>query len=172
MCSGSEEGSYLRLIDFAYHSTLSLRVIMKKNLGDVQNGGDGHGHEKVPLGVRKRVSEPHLFTERRWSHSSCIEPMAPMHATVTHILDVTGGCGPSTPFRQLAVHNRIVQARSLIPTDETGRGQVRLASEKASPNRTCWFRAGLVFKAHRLLYHSTLGLKRTCYTYLSSGCRA
>ena len=30
MCSGSEAGSYLRLRDFAYHSTLSWRVIKKK----------------------------------------------------------------------------------------------------------------------------------------------
>jgi len=31
MCSGSEAGWYLRLIDFVYHSTLGLRVI-EKNL--------------------------------------------------------------------------------------------------------------------------------------------
>jgi len=30
MCSGSEAGSYLRLIDFVYHPTLGLRVITKK----------------------------------------------------------------------------------------------------------------------------------------------
>ena len=30
ICSGSEAGSYLRLIDFVYHSTLGLRVIKKK----------------------------------------------------------------------------------------------------------------------------------------------
>ena len=30
MCSGSETGSYLRLIDFVYDSTLGLRVIKKK----------------------------------------------------------------------------------------------------------------------------------------------
>ena len=30
MCSGSEVGSYLRRIDFVYHSTLGLRVIKKK----------------------------------------------------------------------------------------------------------------------------------------------
>jgi len=30
MCSGSEAGSYLRLMDFMYHSTLGLRVIKKK----------------------------------------------------------------------------------------------------------------------------------------------
>ena len=32
MCSGSEEGSYSRLIDFVYHSTLGLRVMKKKFL--------------------------------------------------------------------------------------------------------------------------------------------
>ena len=30
MCSGSETGSYLRLIDFVYHSTLGFRVTKKK----------------------------------------------------------------------------------------------------------------------------------------------
>jgi len=30
MCSGSEAGSYVRLIDFVYHSTLGLSVIKKK----------------------------------------------------------------------------------------------------------------------------------------------
>ena len=32
MCGGSEAGSYLRLIDFVYLSTLGLRVIKKKTL--------------------------------------------------------------------------------------------------------------------------------------------
>ena len=30
MCSGSEAGSYLRLIDFMYHLTPSFRVTMKQ----------------------------------------------------------------------------------------------------------------------------------------------
>jgi hypothetical protein len=30
MCSGSEVGSYLRLKDLVYHSTLGVRVIRKK----------------------------------------------------------------------------------------------------------------------------------------------
>jgi len=30
MCSGSEAGWYVRLIDFVYHSTLGLRVVKKK----------------------------------------------------------------------------------------------------------------------------------------------
>jgi len=33
MCSSSEAGSCLRLINFAYHSTLGLRVIKKKRRG-------------------------------------------------------------------------------------------------------------------------------------------
>ena len=32
MCSGSEAGAYLRLIDFVYHSTLGFRVIKKKKI--------------------------------------------------------------------------------------------------------------------------------------------
>ena len=32
MCSGSEAGSYLRLIDFVYHSTPGLRVIKKDDM--------------------------------------------------------------------------------------------------------------------------------------------
>jgi len=35
VCSGSEAGSYLRLIVFVYHSTLGLGVIKKKTLGHV-----------------------------------------------------------------------------------------------------------------------------------------
>ena len=30
MCSGSEAGSYLRPMDFVYHSTLGLRVVKSK----------------------------------------------------------------------------------------------------------------------------------------------
>ena len=33
MCSGSEAGSSLRLIDFVHHSTLGLRVIKNKKMG-------------------------------------------------------------------------------------------------------------------------------------------
>jgi len=41
MCSGSEAGSYLRLIDFVYHSTLGLRVITKKKKKDQRVRGSG-----------------------------------------------------------------------------------------------------------------------------------
>ena len=39
MCSGSEAGSYLRLIDFVYHSTLGLRLIKKKKKDVVMMDG-------------------------------------------------------------------------------------------------------------------------------------
>jgi len=32
MCSGSEAGSYLRLIGFVYHSTLGFRVIKRESI--------------------------------------------------------------------------------------------------------------------------------------------
>ena len=37
MCSGSEAGSYSRLIDFVYHSTIGLRVIKKKKIIELRN---------------------------------------------------------------------------------------------------------------------------------------
>ena len=63
MCSGPESGSYLRIIDLVYHSTLSLRVIKKReghgscsvqNLEDVRgaedvDGVDDAGHGRVAL---------------------------------------------------------------------------------------------------------------------------
>ena len=50
MCSGSEAGWYLRLIDFVYHSTLGLRVIKKKRrqgLGVRPGRGGGRGSRGV-----------------------------------------------------------------------------------------------------------------------------
>ena len=40
LCSGSDAGSYLRLINCVYHSTLGLRVIKKKYLFEVSIGGE------------------------------------------------------------------------------------------------------------------------------------
>ena len=39
MCSASEAGSYLRLIDFVYHPTLGLRVIKKKKKKKKKSAG-------------------------------------------------------------------------------------------------------------------------------------
>ena len=49
ICSGSEAGSYLRLIDFVYHSTLGLRVIKKK--------------KKAPTSSSIRTSEREFFID-------------------------------------------------------------------------------------------------------------
>ena len=56
MCSGSEAGSYLRLIDFVYHSTLGLRVIKKRSTEDGHDGrGDGEIEEVLDQQPAERV---------------------------------------------------------------------------------------------------------------------
>jgi len=55
MCSGSEAGSYFRLIDFVYHSTLGLRVIKKRReWGGGPIRGEGAEAEEL-VEVRARV---------------------------------------------------------------------------------------------------------------------
>jgi len=87
MSSGSEAGSYSRLINFVYHSTLGLRVIRKK----------------------KKV--PRMLT-------------APWHAA---------------PALRVSLEVTFQGLRDDINVQR--------------------FRGGLVFKAHRLLYHLILGLR-------------
>jgi len=52
MCSGSEAVSYLRLIDFVYHSTLDLKVIKKKKKFRVER-------DDLPKGRLRKL----LFTQ-------------------------------------------------------------------------------------------------------------
>jgi len=56
MCSGSEAGSYLRLIDFWYHSTLGLRVIKKK-----KKKGEGAVEEGTIFAGRNFVFDPRRY---------------------------------------------------------------------------------------------------------------
>jgi len=53
MCSGSEAGSYLRLLDFVYHSTQGLRVI--KDLEGAAQEWLGARERRVALQVRASV---------------------------------------------------------------------------------------------------------------------
>ena len=46
-CSGSEAGSYLRLVDFVCHSTLGLRVIKKKRRSS-ENTLEASGYTQMP----------------------------------------------------------------------------------------------------------------------------
>jgi len=59
ICSGSEAGSNLRLIDFVYYSTLGLRVIKKKkNRLEVQEASSavlGHPNE---AGDQRQMPRP------------------------------------------------------------------------------------------------------------------
>jgi len=68
MCRGSETGSYVRLIDFVYHSTRGLRVIKKKKVPDRRpsttvsvmnvravkgaNGSNNRPHDAYPFRCR------------------------------------------------------------------------------------------------------------------------
>ena len=55
MNGGSEAGSYLRLIDFVYHSTLGLRVIKKRREVCVR-GAEG-GEKILPQAASATISE-------------------------------------------------------------------------------------------------------------------
>ena len=48
---GSEAGSYVRLTDFVFHSTLGLRVFKKKR----KKGGSGLGLRSAGLGAGSRI---------------------------------------------------------------------------------------------------------------------
>jgi len=52
--SGSEAGSYLRLIDFVYHSTLGVRVIQKKRRRFAWGGGKEALGQNVAIGVEEQ----------------------------------------------------------------------------------------------------------------------
>ena len=57
MCSGSEAGSYLRPIDFLYHSTLGLRAITeKKNAGKCPDRKRQGGNSSKPDRITKVTS--------------------------------------------------------------------------------------------------------------------
>jgi len=54
LCSGSEAGSYLRLIDFLYHSTLGLKVMKKKKKTWARRGSD----LPLPLSLDRKPPPP------------------------------------------------------------------------------------------------------------------
>jgi len=110
MCSGSEAGSYLRLIHFVYHSTLGVRVIKKKKKRGAPLG-------PPPPHPRRRGDNLNGFKDFRAANGS----------SQGQNLSLTGLFVPSS-----------------------------LGSTSQNVQR---FRGGLVFKTHRLLYHSTLGLR-------------
>ena len=67
VCSGSKEGSYLRLIDFVYHSTLGLRVITKKKKG---HGGWGGAHMDATIWIKVVTQNNVVFKAHRLVHHS------------------------------------------------------------------------------------------------------
>ena len=72
MCSGSEAGSYLRLIGFVYHSTLGLRVAAdKKKVREAYHGDEASG-------VRVIAGRP-LWTRGARSTRELKQVQIPMH---------------------------------------------------------------------------------------------
>jgi len=59
MCSGSEAGSYVRLIDCVYHSTLGLRVIKRERERERERDLNGHG------APNRAERHPHLHERQR-----------------------------------------------------------------------------------------------------------
>ena len=60
MCSGSETRSYLRLIDFVYHSLLGLRVIKRER----ETAPDASSKVRSDGGGRRGTSPAHSATHR------------------------------------------------------------------------------------------------------------
>ena len=78
MCSGSDTGSYLRLIDFVHHSSLGLRVIKKKRRRVAiqgRQGWSGDGAGAAPLrGRERRFAAPrhHAGARERARERECV----------------------------------------------------------------------------------------------------
>jgi len=71
MCSGSEMGSYLRRIDFVYHSTLGLRVIEKKKMDLGQKRCSRNlprRNLRDPRPAPPRKARQRSLQPRSWSH--------------------------------------------------------------------------------------------------------
>ena len=80
MCSGSEAGSYLRRIDFVYHSTLGLRVIKKRRRPvsctgvarldqDARNGVAEHQGHAPPLQGHLAYKKPNPHRTLQYAYA-------------------------------------------------------------------------------------------------------
>jgi len=146
ICSGPEAGSCLRLIDFVYHSALVLRAITqeREDLGDF---GDDHvrdGHCLSPP-----LIPPSPPPSLSLSLSACPPPSLSLPPPAQ-----ASNAGGSTCETSVMIMCGTVTADS--PVNTICQRQHLLQLLYINVQR---FREGLVVKAHRLLYHSTLGLR-------------
>ena len=109
MCSGSEAGSYLRLIDCVYHSALGLRVIKKRRRRDSRvRGSDGEERRRARTkrervrGVVERGSED----QRAESTLYSVTPYT-LHPTPPYILHLKPPyiLYPTPPYMDSGVHS-------------------------------------------------------------------
>jgi len=74
MCSGSEASSYLRLIDFVYHSTLGVRVI-KEGRKQRQRTSEASKTKCWVIGVNLKKTLPlkkATYTVAFWIEDQCL----------------------------------------------------------------------------------------------------
>ena len=144
MCSGSEAGSYLRLIDFLYHSTLGLRITEKKKKGSSRPSGLRQ-HSSIQPGPYLHHLQESLHHLRQHPQAHDLKDLIERERE----RERRGGGGVRCPFQwegRVWVDHPVY---SNIPRYKQVRAPLRNVKR---------FRGGLVFKAHRLVYHSTLGL--------------
>jgi len=166
----------LRLIDFVYHSTLGLRVIKKKKKGHLR---DPAAHSPYRLPYRPAARTAPCQTGRTKDNGSK-SPLTTQTVTRLHPTGVGAFTWPGGP---LAIPpNRRPHGSGTLESDTQGEEGLKLLRERALADRGFLMRARggggghvarrparhtasqpaaarPVFKAHRLLYHTTLGLR-------------
>ena len=90
MCSGSEAGSYLRLIDFVHHWTMSLRVISKKKVSEP--GGGPPKYSPSPMLDRTKIEYKFKSEDK-----TCFADLANIdeNKDTIHIIEVKTASSPA-----------------------------------------------------------------------------
>ena len=106
MRSAFETGSYLRPMDFVYHSSLGLRVIRKKRRGRGRNRGDAAAQNRLDREIRPQRSHDqghdhlprkHIRLPEKGNSSS--HGARPVHQIITMIKWIR--------TRRLSIHNSL-----------------------------------------------------------------
>jgi len=151
MCSGSEAGSYVRLVDVVYQSTLGLTVTKKKeDLGYAPLHSSGSREQRLGdnLVSKQRSVSPTVGRKVNirlpGKGNSDSHGARSVHRIITMITWIRTS--------RLSIKNSLFRRYTpLYCASEGGHDViVQMLLDEASPT---------VSKAHRLLYHSTLGVR-------------
>jgi len=161
MCSGSEAGSYLRLIDFVYHSTLGLRVMKKRRSIDKWPPPRGAGQRPARAGAEREffidnllVRIHFIIVKIRWTGLAFEFPFPGAHgnallalAHLSHppgtntIVVLTSSIVVLTDSRIVLTSSIIVLTSSIVvltkPQPAGARGNALLALAHLSQHQDC-----------------------------------